>query len=63
MTKNQSFYARSFSYENFMKRAFRSDRNFSRGIDSSVYELLDHITNGRYKTRKEYPKQIQKIKN
>ena len=58
----QSFYCRSFSYENFMKRAFRSDRNHSRGIDSSVYELLDHIEHGRYKTVKEYPRQIERIK-
>jgi hypothetical protein len=63
MTTDQKSYADSHLYEIFMKRAHRSDRNFSRGIDSSVFLLLHHIDGGHYGKPKDYPKQVEKIKN
>lgn len=62
MENKNDFYARSFSYENFMRRAFRSERNFSKGIDNSVYHQLEYIEKGYALSNKNYPKQIQKIK-
>jgi hypothetical protein len=55
-------YARSFSYENFMRRAFKSERNFSRGIDNSVYLQLHYIANGHSLSTKNYSKQFEKIR-
>jgi hypothetical protein len=63
MTRDQKQYGDSFLYENFMKRAYRSDRNFSKGIDNSVFRLLEHIENGHYGKKSDYPKQVQKLKN
>lgn len=60
--KNSTSYTRAFSYEIFMTRAFRQGRDISKGIDSSTFELLDHITNGYYGTKKDYPKQMAKVK-
>ena len=62
MENQNDFYARSFSYENFMRRAFRSERNFSKGIDNSVYLQLEYIEKGYALSNKNYPKQIKKIK-
>lgn len=53
----------SHKYEALMKRAYRSDRNFEKGIDNSVFRLLEHIENGHYGKAADYPKQVQKIKN
>ena len=50
------------SRTNFMKRAYRSDRNFRRGIDNSVFRLLEHIENGHYGKKSDYPRQVQKLK-
>ncbi len=61
--QNTTSYTRAFSYENFMRRAFQQGRDNSKGIDSSVFELLDHITKGYYGTKKDYPKQMAKVKN
>jgi hypothetical protein len=63
MTREQKQYSDSFLYEAFMKRAHRSDRNFSKGIDNSVFRLLEHIENGHYGKTSDYPNQLQKIKN
>jgi len=52
----------SFKYEALMKRAYRSDRNFSKGIDNSVFRLLEHIENGHYGKSSDYPKHVEKIK-
>lgn len=46
MTSAQKQYGDCFLYENFIKRAHRSDRNFSKAIDNSVSRLLEHIENG-----------------
>lgn len=46
-----------------MRRAHRSDRNHSRGIDNSVFLLLNYIDRGHYGKPKDYPKQVAKIKN
>jgi len=46
-----------------MKRAYRSDRNFSKGIDNGEFRLLEHIENGHYGKKSDYPKQLQKLKN
>jgi hypothetical protein len=62
MTRSQKQYGDSYLYEAFMKRAHRSDRNFSKGIDNAVFRLLEHIENGHYGKKSDYPKQVQKIK-
>jgi hypothetical protein len=62
MLKNQKQYMDSYLYEALMKRAFRSERNFGRGIDNSVFRLLEHIENGHYGKPADYPKQVRKIK-
>jgi hypothetical protein len=62
MTRDQKMYGDSFLYEAFMKRAHRSDRNFSKGIDNSVFRLLEHIENGHHGKKTDYPKQLQKLK-
>jgi hypothetical protein len=63
MTTDQKSYADSYKYEIFMRRAHRSDRNFSKGIDNSVFLLLNHIDRGHYGKPKDHPKQVLKIKN
>jgi hypothetical protein len=63
MTTTQKQYMDSFLYEGFMRRAHHSDRDFSKGIDNSVFRLLEHIDNGHYGKPKDYPKQVVKIKN
>jgi hypothetical protein len=55
-------YTRSFSYENFMRRAFKSERNFSKGIDNSVYLQLHYIANGYSLSSKNYSKQFEKVR-
>jgi hypothetical protein len=62
MYEQTDHYTRSFSYENFMRRAFKSERNFSKGIDNSVYLQLYYITNGYSSSTKNYSKQIEKIR-
>jgi hypothetical protein len=62
MTKDQKQYGDSFLYEAFMKRAHRSERNFSKGIDNSIFRLLEHIENGDHGKKTDYPKQVQKLK-
>jgi hypothetical protein len=62
MENSTTAYTRSFAYEHFMMRAFRSERNFSKGIDNSVYLQLDYIERGIALSNKSYPKQIEKIK-
>jgi len=62
VTRDQKQYGDSFLYETFMKRAYRSDRNFSKGIDNSVFRLLEHIENGHHGKKADYPKQLQKLK-
>jgi len=62
MIRDQKQYGDSYLYEAFMKRAHRSERNFSRGIDNSKFRLLEHIENGDYGKKTNYPKQVQKLK-
>ena len=62
MYKQTDHYTQSFSYENFMRRAFKSERNFSKGIDNSVYLQLYYITNGYSLSTKNYSKQFEKIR-
>lgn len=62
MENSNTAYTRSFDYEHFMRSAFRSERNFSKGIDNSVYLQLDYIERGVAVSNKNYPKQIEKIK-
>ncbi|RQO75593.1 hypothetical protein DBR43_09660 [Pedobacter sp. KBW06] len=61
--QTQNSYDRSFLYENFMRRAFRTGRDFSKGIDGSHYQQLERISNGTSLIRTSYAKQMQKIKN
>ncbi|MFD2871971.1 hypothetical protein ACFS5N_05795 [Mucilaginibacter ximonensis] len=63
MTTNQKSYSDSYRYEAFMKRAHRAERDFSRGIDNSVFRLLNDIDCGYYGKPRDYPKQVIKIKN
>ena len=61
MTTSNS-YSRSFAYENFMSRAFRSPRNFAKGIDNSIFQQLEIIADGKSLTSTSYAKQMQKVK-
>lgn len=45
-----------------MMRAFKSERNFSKGIDNAFYLRLYNISKGYYLTRKHYPKHFEKIR-
>jgi hypothetical protein len=63
MIESQKSYSDSYRYEAFMKRAHRAERDFSRGIDNSVFRLLNDIDCGYYGKPKDHPKQVIKIKN
>jgi hypothetical protein len=45
-----------------MRRAFRSARPFAKGIDNSVFRLLDHIRKGNTARKISYDKQVEIIK-
>lgn len=45
-----------------MSRAFRSPRNFAKGIDNSIFQQLEIIAEGKSLTSTSYTKQMQKVK-
>jgi hypothetical protein len=63
MKTQKNSFSDSYKYEAFMKRAHRSSRDRNRGIDNSVFLLLDHIKKGYHGNPSDYAKQITKIKD
>jgi hypothetical protein len=45
-----------------MSRAFRSPRNFSKGIDNTIFQQLEIIAEGKSLTSTSYAKQMQTVK-
>lgn len=45
-----------------MSRAFRSPRNFAKGIDNSIFQQLEIIAEGKSLSSTSYIKQMQKVK-
>ncbi|SHL97215.1 hypothetical protein [Mucilaginibacter sp. OK098] len=62
MTTQKNSYGDSFLYQAFMMRAYKTSRDLKKGIDNSVFLLLDHINQGHYGKPRDYEKQIVKIK-
>jgi hypothetical protein len=63
MLTQQENYRASQSYEALMMRAYNSDRNFERGIDSSHFVALYDIPNGFSRTGVTYAKQSKQVRS
>ncbi|MDB5006265.1 MAG: hypothetical protein JWP45_658 [Mucilaginibacter sp.] len=62
MTRSQKQYSDSYLYEAFMTRAYRASRDMKNGTDNGEFRLLEHIENGYYGKKTDYPKQVEKLK-